>query len=150
MAVLLAVSGLQVVALATVAGSASAASVVTGTGGEFVPVTGRLMDTSTGLGGYSTPMVANAWRSLQVGGLLGVPANASAVQVTLTAVSPAASGIIRVAPSGSTSALSAVIFGSGPTPSSVSNTAIVPMVANGKISVEATSAVRLIVDLQGV
>lgn len=71
----------------------------------FVPVRGRLMDTRNGIGGYSTPMSANSWRTVTVAGAVGMPTTGiSAVQLTVAAVTPTSQGAVNVQPTGSTPA----------------------------------------------
>lgn len=141
-------SGLTVVLVA--GGVAPARAVpVAGTGGEFVPVAGRIMDTATGLGGYTTNMAPNVWRTLKVAGALGgLPATGiSAVQVTLSVLNPSELGNVYLAPDGqASSSVSSLVF--SPT-GTASNTAIVAVPANGVVKVLANKSVRLIVDVQG-
>lgn len=124
----------------------------TPTGGEFVATQGRIMDTrpSYGVGGFTTPMTANAWRSVQVAGNAGVPSSGvGAVQLSVTALMDGASA--------GTVFLSKYL--STPQPQSVlqygtiggveTNTAVVAMVSSGKIMVEATSGTDLLLDVQG-
>ncbi|WGL50735.1 RHS repeat-associated core domain-containing protein [Nocardioides sp. BP30] len=143
--------GLQLVAVATVAGTASAATVTTGTGGQFVAATGRVMDTRNGTGTSTGVMTPGNWRSLQVAGLsqFNLPATGiSSVQVTLTAVNPTGEGAIHVGATTSSTA-NALIYNDGVN-GTVTNTAIVPVDGNGKIYLEATgSSTDLLVDLEG-
>lgn len=143
LAVLLAVSGLQVVVVATVAGTASAATVTTGTGGQFVATTGRLM--------AETALAANAWKTVQVdGGLSGaIPSSGvAAVQISLTAENPSTGGQLSVAADGSSSSFIALIYDSGVV-GNISNTAIVPVAADGKIAIKANSATDAVIDVEG-
>ncbi len=60
----------------------------------------RVLDTRTGLGGYSTPSGPNVLRSVQVGGLAGVPTDAKAVVMNATVTNPTAASNLTVWPSG--------------------------------------------------
>lgn len=127
----------------------AAADVSTGTAGMFVPVTGRLLDTRDGAGGFSTPMPANTTRSVQALGVAGVPSSGvSALALTLTVVGPGSAGGVSVAAGDTTpnAAVPALVFNTG---DSVSNTAMVAVHADGKINVRADHVVNLIVDVQG-
>lgn len=68
----------------------------TGTGGVFVPATGRFLDTAKNIGGYDTAMPAKGWRTIQVTGKNGVPDDGSvgAVSVVATAASISNQGIL--------------------------------------------------------
>ncbi len=123
----------------------------TGTGGLFVDTVGRLLDTRNGTGGYSTPMPTLTWRSVAVDGQAGIPSSGvSAVQVTVTAVSPAQAGIVYLAPDGVSNppTVSNLVYDHG-VAGSISNTAIVAVGTNGKIQAKANSPVNLILDVQG-
>lgn len=135
-------------------GAPALADASTGTGGEFVATQARALDTrpsgsTGGTGGYTTPMPAGTWRSVLIAGVAGVPSSgAGAVQVTVTALSPASTGTVQlsadlVTPQTGT----ALAYGS--VSGNISNTAIVAMGSNGKIKVEASSTVDLLIDVQG-
>jgi len=99
-------------------------------------------------------MPANTWRSVAVGGQVGIPSSGvSAVEVTLTAVSPTVGGNVYLAADGVSNPpiVTALIYDGGPSPSpgSISNTAIVAVGSNGKIQAQATAAVNLVLDVQG-
>ncbi len=150
-----------VVALAT-AGQVSAAtpgrvaSVVapmaatsgTGTGGAFNPLLTRLVDTRSGVGGYSTPGTANVWRSVQVTGIGGIPASGVAsVAMTVTALNPAAEGALTLAPNTSLSGSPTfLVFEAG---DNVSNSGVVDVGTDGKIAVKANTSVNMLIDVQG-
>jgi hypothetical protein len=108
----------------------------------------RLMDTRRGLGG--TRLSANAATPLTVAGVAGVPRNAAAVVVNITAVAPTAQGGYLTAwPAGGrrpdTSNVNFTV-GSGPTP----NLAIVGVGTAGRISLfNGVGAVDVIVDVMG-
>jgi hypothetical protein len=73
---LLAVAGLQSWSVAKAPGPAEA-STVTGTGGLFVPLTGRLISTQNGTNIAKAPLAANQWYTIQAGGYLGIPTTVS-------------------------------------------------------------------------
>lgn len=121
----------------------------TGTGGMFVPLQTRLMDTRTGSGGYSTPFPANVTRSLQVTGQGGIPASGvSSVLINVTALDTPAAGVINVEPNGATAAGIGFLVhdGGGQT---VSNTGVVEVAADGKIQVRSQISIDILVDVQG-
>jgi len=151
--VLVAAASLAVVADIVLAPAAAPAraDASTGTGGLFVDAVGRLLDTRNGTGGYSTPMPTLTWRSVAVAGQDGIPASGvSAVQVTVTAVSPAQAGIVYLAPDGVSNppTVSNLVYDHGVV-GTISNTAIVAVGSNGKIQAKANSPVNLILDVQG-
>lgn len=108
------------------------------------------MDTRNGMGGYSTPMSANAWRTVPVAGVGTIPVSGvSAVQVTVTAISPGSGGNVFVAASSAVSApVPALIYGSG-VPGDISASTIVAVGGDGKIKASAQTAVTLLIDVQG-
>jgi RHS repeat-associated protein len=132
------------------AGAPARADVSTGTAGLFVPAQGRILDTRYGTGGYSAPLPANVWSTVQVAGLAGVPSTgAASVQVTLTAINVTAYGSVSVSPDvASPRGGTALFYGSGDT-GSFSNTAIVAVGANGKVELKATTSVDFLIDVQG-
>ncbi|MEO8156392.1 MAG: hypothetical protein ABI648_01255, partial [Betaproteobacteria bacterium] len=74
----------------------AAATPPAGTGGQFRPTQGRIVDTRNGTGGYSTPLPANTARVYQVTGLAGVPSTGvSAVLLSVSALAPTSLAIIR-------------------------------------------------------
>jgi hypothetical protein len=152
--VLVAAASLAVVVADIVLAPAAAparADASTGSGGLFVDAVGRLLDTRNGTGGYSTPMPTLTWRSVAVDGQDGIPASGvSAVQVTVTAVSPAQAGIVYLAPDGVSNppTVSNLVYDHGVV-GTISNTAIVAVGSNGKIQAKANSPVNLILDVQG-
>lgn len=105
------------------------------TTGLFVPLAApnRIMDTRSGLGGFMTPFPLDTTRNLQVTGSPGVPANASAVVLNMTAVEGSSPSYLTAFPAG----------GSRPTASNVNfpahrnlpNRVIVQLSAGGAISI---------------
>ena len=119
------------------------------TAGVFVPTQGRVVDTRSGLGGYSTPLPVGTTRTFQVTGLAGVPTTGvTAVSVTLTAVNEAGSGYLSASASGAgTPTGTALNYNSNYT---VSNTAMLAVGSDGKIAVTAQGAsTNLLIDVQG-
>ncbi len=131
-------------------GSASRASAdaSTGSAGLFVPAVGRLMDTRTGAGGYTTPMPAGIVRSITAAGVAGIPAtDVSSLALTLTVLSATTIGAVSIAPGDvATPTGASLVFNPGDT---VSNTAMVALHADGKLNVVADHAVTLVIDVQG-
>ena len=122
-----------------------AEAAVSGSGGEFVPLQGRLVDTRS-TGGQ---LLAGQWRPLKVAGVLGMPSTGvGSVQITLTALNASTAGTLVVGPDGGTASWTALVYGNG-VPGTVSNTAIVAVAQNGYIAVKASVSVDVIVDVQG-
>jgi YD repeat-containing protein len=152
MVVLLVATALQL--LSVVAAPAPAvASTVTGTGGLFVPATGRLVDSRSGQGlaiddNWTGPLEAGAWFTVQASGVLGMPATGvGAVQVTVTAVSPTTTGVVNLSPGEATS-YTALVYGAG-VAGSVSNTAIVALASDGTFGIRTQTSVNVTIDVQG-
>jgi RHS repeat-associated protein len=128
--------------------SPARAAVTTGTAGLFVPTQGSVLDTRTGLGGISGPVAANTWYPVQVAGQAGVPASGvSAVQVSVTVLTPTSTGLVKVAANGTAVVpIAALTYtGGGGSISASSITAL----ADGKIQVLAQTSVTLLVHVQG-
>ncbi|MBT1671828.1 hypothetical protein [Curtobacterium flaccumfaciens] len=122
----------------------------TGTGGVFVPASGRALDTLKGTGGYSTPMPANTWRTVKIAGLPGIPDDGSvgAVSLNVTASGTTAYGTVFGRPDADTSRTMMMIY-NGAQGEYVSNSAVVAVSAAGTIQVQTETAARLILDVQG-
>jgi alpha-tubulin suppressor-like RCC1 family protein len=95
----------------------------------------------------STPVAAGAWRSVQIAGKGGVPADAVAAAINLTVVGPKAAGKAAVEPACRTGAAptSTVNFAAG---QQVAGSALVRL-SGGKVCVWASQATRILVDVQG-
>src|SRR3954452_17742573 len=97
--VLVTLGVVQAVAMAYAPRAARAlASAASGTGGQFVPLDVRVLDTRAayGTGGYTTPMPAGTWRSVAVEGVGSIPASGvAAVAVNFTVSSQTGAGIIH-------------------------------------------------------
>lgn len=114
----------------------------------------RLVDTRPGYrtGDLATPLRANAPYELQVAGRAGVPDDAAAVILDVTAVQPTGAGNLRVYPAnggGVPPTVSTLNYAPGATKS---NAAVVPL-ANGRIGfysdTAATTPVDLVLDVVG-
>ena len=127
---------------------------VAGSGFQFTPlVPVRLLDTRSvyaelnpATGGGT--LAANQIVQFTVAGTRGVPANAKAVSVNLTAAGPDGSGFVTAYPCGAVPTVSNLNFSTS-TPA-IANGALVPLTANGQLCLVTSSAVHLIVDINGV
>ncbi|TDW43153.1 phospholipase A2-like protein [Curtobacterium sp. PhB42] len=122
----------------------------TGTGGVFVPATGRVLDTKNGVGGYSTPMEAGKYRTIKIAGLAGIPDDGSvgAVSLNATVGGSTDNGTLFGRPNADTSRTMMLIYNDN-TGEYVSNSAIVAVNSDGTIQVATETASRLILDVQG-
>lgn len=122
----------------------------TGTGGVFVPSAGRVLDTSKGTGGFSTPMEAGKYRTIKVAGLAGLPDDGSvgAVSLNATVGSAPGNGTLFGRPDGDTSRTTMLIY-NGNSGEYTSNSATVAVGAGGTIQVMTETSARLILDVQG-
>lgn len=122
----------------------------TGTGGVFVPATGRIMDTKNDIGGYNTPMPAKTWRTVQVAGLAGLPDDGSvgAVSVVATVADISATGQLFGRPDTDTKYTLMGIYG-GEQQQNTSFSSVLAVGADGTIQVYAETSARLILDVQG-
>jgi len=115
-------------------------------GGSFVPLTGELANSTTGVGTSQGVLTANAPRILQVAGSAGVPtSDVSAVSVTIAAISPASAGVLSAGP-GSGTQSDALRYRAATTTTS---TAVVPLDENGQIKIQTSSDANITVHLQG-
>ncbi|RRR85370.1 N-acetylmuramoyl-L-alanine amidase [Streptomyces sp. RP5T] len=107
----------------------------------------RVMDTRNGTGVRKGTVGSGATVSLTVGGRNGVPTDATAVVLNVTATNPTANGYVTVYPDGTTrTSASSLNFTAGET---IPNLVIVPVV-NGKVDFyNRTGTVDLIADLSG-
>lgn len=122
----------------------------TGTGGVFVPTTGRILDTKNNIGGYSTPMPAKTWRTVQVAGLAGLPDDGSvgAVSVVATVADITTAGQLFGRPDADTKYTLMGIYG-GEQQQNTSFSSVLAVGADGTIQVYAETSARLILDVQG-
>lgn len=121
-------------------------------GGDFVRLTSsaNVLDTRTGLGAAAGPRGGGSVTTFQVTGVGGVPSTGvRAVLVDVTAVEPANNTYLTLFPEGTTrdTALSMV----NATPGQIiSNTAVLPLPASGKLAVYNNSGnTHITVDVQG-
>lgn len=121
----------------------------TGTGGVFVPASGRVLDTKYNTGGYNTPMPGGAWRTVKVAGNAGIPDDGSVGAVAVTAVIlDTTYGQLRGRPNADTATtLMSIYAGGGAT--STSNSSIVALNGDGTLQVMTSTDARLVLDVQG-
>jgi 5'-nucleotidase len=116
----------------------------------YVPVSPeRLLDTRNGVGAAKAKPAADSVIELTVGGVgvAKVPATASAVNLSVTAVDPEAGGFLTVWPCGTTKpATSTLNFEPGQT---VANTAIVKLGTATKVCLSANASAHLLADING-
>ncbi|GAC1494211.1 MAG: hypothetical protein NVS2B15_15410 [Pseudarthrobacter sp.] len=117
--------------------------------GAFAPLAPtRFMDTRSSSG----PVASGGNVSFQVGGVNGIPANASAVVVNLTVTEPNSNGYLTAYASGSTKPdTSNVNYDRGQT---VPNLAVVPVGPDGKVTIANTeigsgSSTQVVADVSG-
>ncbi len=119
--------------------------------GGLVPA--RLLDTrpgyptSDGLAAGQGPLPAGGALQLRVAGRGGVPADAAAVALTVTATRPARAGHITAHPAGTGRPLASNLnYQPGQT---VANTVIVPIGTDGSITLATSATTHLIADING-
>ncbi|WKV73517.1 PKD domain-containing protein [Streptomyces sp. PCS3-D2] len=119
-------------------------------GSKFTPhAPTRLLDTRSGIGGSSRPLAPYGVARVKVGGNSGIPADATAVALNVTVVSPRSAGHITAYPSGTAQpTTSNVNFVAGQT---VPNMTIVPVGADGYVELVNRSYgdVDLLADVTG-
>ena len=122
-------------------------AVLAGAPGGLVPMTPRrVLDTRIGLGGLAR-LAPGAVYALPVAAWAGLPAQASAVVATFTAVSPGALGYLTVWPCGAPMPVaSSLNFRAGDV---VPNTLMPTLGASGSVCVVSSQAVDLLVDVAG-
>lgn len=118
-----------------------------GAPGGLVPLTPRrVLDTRVGVGGLPR-LAPGATYALPVAAWAGLPADASAVAATFTAVSPSALGYLTVWPCGTSPPVaSSLNFRAGDV---VPNTLLPTLGAGRAVCVTASQAVDLLVDVAG-
>ena len=133
--------------------AAAPRAIAAGTGGQFVPAQGRILDTRPGtqVGPYSTAMPAGTWRKVQVDGVVGIPSTGvSAVTVTFTAINPTADGLINADEDEATPNTVVDYLAYQARSGIQSNTATVAVADDGMIQVRATNAsTNLVMDVEG-
>ena len=122
-------------------------------GGVATMVPGRLLDTRPGeptVDGQQQGTGVVAARGIvevQVTGRMGIPADASAVMLNVTAVTPAAPGFLTVFPCGTNPPLTASVnYVAGQV---VPNAALSKVGAGGKVCVYTLAAAHVVVDITG-
>jgi hypothetical protein len=119
-----------------------------GTLGSLSP--GRVLDTRNGTAGNRKGSIpANTSIGVQVGGNGGVPrTGVSAVVVTISSVTPAAAGAVTAWDAGAAPSVTNLQFRAG---EQVSDLAVVPVTATGKITVvnRSSGALHLVIDVSG-
>ncbi len=126
-----------------------AASPSAGPGSTFHPVTPqRVLDSRDGTGGYTTPWPAGTTRNVTVTGTGGVPANATAVVLNVTATQPTTEGHLIVYPTGVTRPLASNLnFTAGQT---IPNLVITGVGSNGQVSIyNNAGTTHIIADIVG-
>lgn len=112
----------------------------------MLPAPQRILDTRIGLGGPASP-VSEVVRSLQVGGVAGVPAGVSAVLVNLTATEGTGGGFAAAFPCGvGVPLVSNLNFARN---QNVANAALVKLAPDGTMCLRANLPVHLVVDVTG-
>jgi alpha-tubulin suppressor-like RCC1 family protein len=108
----------------------------------------RILDTRNGTGGVSTALTNGQTVGVQVAGLGGVPADAKAVTMTLTAVAPNANGFMTAYPSGV--AKPGVASLNYTTNVNIANQVTIPIGSDGKIALYNQGATtNVVLDLTG-
>ena len=116
-------------------------------GAALVPVApARLLDTRTGVGGALGPVAAGAEVPLQVSGRDGIPSDAVAVALTVTATEPTAPGYVTVWPTGLERPVASNlnVERAGQT---IADGVVVPLGTGGQVSLLAQSETHLVVDV---
>jgi Right handed beta helix region len=126
------------------------AQAIASVGAGYTPVTPlRILDTRNAIGiGTKTPISGGSDVVVQVAGKGGVPADASAVVVNVTAVSPTAGGLLTVYPDGSAQpGTSSLNYGANQTVPNLVTT----QMTDGKIRIHVSESgtTHILVDLQG-
>jgi hypothetical protein len=146
----LAVAALVMGCLTGGAATAPASAAGTTAGGLFTPLQAYVLDTRHGVGGYPVAQfAAGHWYSVGIDGQGGVPtSNVAAVQVTFTVANEAGSGVVHADQDGISNPNTTLPYATyGAT--NISNTAVIPVGADGKIQVELTATADLLVNVQG-
>lgn len=131
---------------------AAQADAATGGGGLFAANTSRIYDTGSGTGGApSAGLAAGSWYSISVAGVGGIPSTGvSAVQVNFVVTNATSTaGSLHADKGGVTSPNTTVAYVNYPATTTVANAATLAVGSNGKIQVQASTAVNLRVDVQG-
>ncbi|HYN94647.1 MAG TPA: hypothetical protein VES42_12430, partial [Pilimelia sp.] len=151
LAAMLASVGVAVVAHAAPAQAAPAQAAPAEIGGNFVPLNPArvLVDTRSGVGGVTGARGPASTTSFQVLGAAGVPsADVTAVMVDVSTVAPTAATYLTLWPDGAPRP--GVSMLNAQPGELVSNSAVVPVGANGRIAVfNSAGSAHLLIDVQG-
>lgn len=131
--------------------AAPAAADPTGTGGQFVPLQSRLIDTRSGTGGFTGKLPVDTWVTFTASGQAGLPSTGvAAVVATVTALNDpgTTSGVMMAGPNSGGSAVPvvAVIYDVNEI---VSNTVVIENGDDGKIKLKSERNIHVVVDIQG-
>ncbi len=120
------------------------------TDGRFQPAATpvRLLDTRTGTGGKSTPFATGEQFDLPVAGVAGVPADATAVALTVTYTDVVQPGFLTVWPAGQPRPTASTSNPNAPGDIR-SNLALVGVGSAGKVSILSMNPTDVVVDLVG-
>lgn len=118
----------------------------TGTGGVFVPASGRLLDTRVS---PNTAMTAGTWRTIQIAGQSGLPADGiGAVVLAAAAVNMTGQGHLYGRPDDSADSTLIMIYDGGGL-GTTENAASLAVAADGTIQIETTTTADVVLDLEG-
>jgi Tol biopolymer transport system component len=136
---------------ARIGGPESASSGQTLPRARYVPMTpARVLDTRDGTGGWPVGQrpSTDTTVTVQVGGVAGVPANASAVALNVTATDARAAGYVTVYPTGGTRPLASNlnVEQAGQT---IANFVVVPLGTNSSVSIYTQSGTHFVADVLG-
>lgn len=107
----------------------------------------RLLDTRSGVGASARPVSAGSRVDLSVTGRAGVPSNAAAVVLNVTAVTPSKAGYATVWPAGASQpATSNLNYAAGDT---IAGLVVAKVGAGGKVSIGTSAGSDLLADVLG-
>ncbi|MCU1471686.1 MAG: cutinase family protein [Glaciihabitans sp.] len=136
---------------ATTNTTATASAATTSAGGLFTALQTRALDTRYGTGGLPiAKLTGGHWYAIGIDGQGGIPtSNVSAVQVTFTVVNASAAGVLHADADGTTTPNTALPYATYLAGNTISNTAVIPVGADGKIQVGPTASTDLMIDVEG-
>ncbi len=118
-------------------------------GSDFTPITNptRILDTRNGIGAPATPLTANQTLQLQTTGTAGVPGNADAVVLNMTAVNARTAGFATVYPCGQPRPRASNLnFAAGQT---IPNLVIAKPGTGGKVCIYSDTTIDVLADVSG-
>ena len=119
----------------------------TGGGYEALAAPSRIVDTRSGLGAPKAPIGSRHTLAVQVSGKAGVPADAAAVVLNVTATGSSSGGYLTVFPAGAArSTASNINYTKGQT---IAGMVLARLGTGGKVDVYAYGATHIVVDVQG-